>query len=148
MIVRCRGRTASTGIFIEVNGSVVAAALSVTAGDTVAASLAEDAAGTTVTISRVGSTSQTATGAGGTVTEVELGALAAGCTESNCASVPDTGPTKFTAASIDNQAPGAAGATAVNLEDASGSVDMATAKVHGSTFKVKWVSSCSRTTSC
>ena len=148
VIVRCTGRAASYSELIEINGAVVPPKIVVDAGQVVTASVSEGSQGTTVTVSNGSKKSQTAAGEEGDLTGVDVGAFAANCTESTCAAVPRTTTVKFNGAVIDGHNPVVSGATVVNLEDASGNVESDVAKIKGATFKVKWESSCSTTSSC
>jgi hypothetical protein len=147
VVLSCVGQTASYTVLLEVNGAVVRPTFVVMAGQVVTVSASESTKGTTVTVTN-GTMTQTATGAGQTVTGESLGALAADCTISNCASVPRTSPTAFSAVSIDGRAPFGAGATLVKLEDAAGQIEMVAGDVNRTALRTRWEYSCSTTTSC
>jgi hypothetical protein len=145
--VSCVGTKATYAALVEINGSVMPSTVTVTAGQKVSVAITESTTNSTVTITR-GTPTQTATGPGATVTGEDLGSFAAGCSAANCLPVPKVTVTSFSGASLDGLNPAASGATLVNLQAASGQVEVAAAKTGTSTFKATWKSSCSKTTSC
>jgi hypothetical protein len=148
--IGCVATRAVYSVVAAVNGVPDAPTVPITPGKKVTVSITESAATSNVTITTP-SGQQVDTGTGATVTELDLGALAANCNPSACAPVPRMGTTSFIAASLDGQTPTAAAAPLVNLKDAAGAIEVLAAKTGGTTsatFKTTWKLSCSKSAPC
>jgi hypothetical protein len=143
----CAGPKATYAALIEINGATRTSTINVSPASTITVVISESGTKTAVTVTDA-SQIQSATGPGTTVTGEEIGAISANCSVSNCSSVPRLTVTKFTAANLDGENPTAAGAAAVNLEDAGGHLEIAAARTGAAAFKTTWDSSCGTTTSC